>query len=705
VLAALPSGAIPPETTTLAREALALSDFASKWLAHRAAARSSGGGRVTATTQKAFELRFQAEAMLRYSADGAYKGESAPIEAKARIDDGRLQKEVSQGVRGWSALDGAEVSPVGITAWAQPWCPLWLEFGVDVIGAASFEGWELGETDLVTEGAGPSTVLASAVNRVPLTSGAAAALGISISKYLEDEAKRDEKKLGLIDDDLAGALGRLRNIAADTDLLGASLDGVRRRLAGLTERTFRATDAAGQPQPEKPVSDPVLLAGGRLRITGVRVVDTYGRVLDVDPRGALAPARLEAADGELLRPPRLTPPARVRLRPVGAEATGVAGAVDARIDEVDPARQVSPVCGFLLPDHVDESIEVLGPDATPLGELLVTGSTGTSGGGVVWEPAPGRPVAADAAPSVGLLPEEHVLGRFATGIVLADAAARGSERAADDAESALSALLRSIDTTLWTVDATAGAGSSQVGSIVGAPLAVVRAVLSVDVLDDSATLALDAEAAAARADAYERLMQVGVSVRLGELTRPDDGLVAWFVDDDYSHVHLVDKSILEAAAPAGPGQGLLKEWGVETDITTPSPISNPYVSAESELVVHPGAPRIVTLLMLPGAAVHVTSGIVPRGRFQLQRGWFSPALDALVPSVRVGPVLIDPGDVSLPLVAALGEAQTLTVREGPTAWRNDAILAATQSAQLPDRATVLREGWVRVTPGEGADSR
>jgi hypothetical protein len=69
-----------------------------------------------------------------------------------------------------------------------------------------------------------------------------------------------------------------------------------------------------------------------------------------------------------------------------------------------------------------------------------------------------------------------------------------------------------------------------------------------------------------------------------------------------------------------------------------------------------------------------------------------------VPSVRVGPVLVDPGVVRLPPVAALGERQVLTSRDGPLSWRDDAILAATQSAVLPDRTAVLREGWIRVDP-------
>ncbi|MGM7697896.1 hypothetical protein [Microbacterium sp. A84] len=714
VLAPLASGAIPAETTALAREALLLSDFASGWLAQRAAEKTAPKGRrgPDAKVVRAYERRFEAELLLRYDESGAYTGDAVSVSAKLDTADPRVREQVTQGLLYQSVLGGTSPSPVGITAWAQPWCPLWLEYRVDVEGRPGFAGWDLGSHDF-TAVEGPSgDVVRTAVARVPLTTGVAHALGDSIGQYLKEERTRDADKKALTDDELVGALGLLRNLGASADLLGASLDGVRRRMLGLLERAFQATDADGEVLLES-AEDPVLLLGGAVRVTGLRVVDTYGRVLDLDPQSAIVPARLEAGAGAsassgagaMLRAPRFTPPTRVRVRFVGAESTGVDGARDARIDESDASAQVSPVCGFLLPDHVDESIEVFGPDATALGELLVTGQIGSSGGGVIWEPAPGRPVPADAAPSVGLLADEHVLGRFATGIVVADAAARGSERATPDAESALAALLRSIDTTLWTVDGNAGAGSAQLASIVGAPLAVVRAVVSVDLLDDTSSLALSEDEASARRAAYADLSQDGVPVRLGALSRPDDGLVAWFVDDDYSRVHLVDKAILNAASPAGHGKGFLQGWGVVVDPTGVEPITHEYVSSETELIVHPGVPRMLTLLMTPGAAVHFTSGIVPQGRVQLQRGWFTPALDELVPAVRVGPVLIDPGDVRLPLVAALGENQSLTVREGPTAWRDDAILAATQSAVLPDRATVLREGWIRVSPGAESDRR
>jgi hypothetical protein len=405
----------------------------------------------------------------------------------------------------------------------------------------------------------------------------------------------------------------------------------------------------------------------------------------------------------MLRPPRLSAPARVRLRLVGSAGRGPTDAVDAVVDEADPGGMVNPVAGFLLPDHVDESLEVFDVAGTALGELLVTGQGGPGGGGVVWEPAPGRPVPVDAPPAAGLAAEQASLAALAAGMVEADAAARAGGALPPGAESALSALLRAVDTTLWTVDTVAGAGSAEVAAIVGRPVAVVRAVLELDVADDLDLLTLDGAGRAARAAAYADLAQAPVTVRLGEMTRPDDGLLAWFLDDDFTHARLVDRVVADLAREAGRGKGHLVEWGRTPTDPPVDPITHPYVVADDEIELRLGVPRMVTLLMSPGAAVHVTSGVTPRTATRLQRAWFAAGLDALVPSIRVGPVLVDPGDVRLPLVAALGEQQTLTTREGPLGWRDDAILAATSSAVLPDRATVLREGWVRVSPVDGTE--
>ena len=45
-----------------------------------------------------------------------------------------------------------------------------------------------------------------------------------------------------------------------------------------------------------------------------------------------------------------------------------------------------------------------------------------------------------------------------------------------------------------------------------------------------------------------------------------------------------------------------------------------------------------------------------------------------------------------------GAKQMFTHRSNPAAWQNDPILAATQTALLPDQAAKVQDGYIRVMP-------
>lgn len=710
LLPSLSSGALPAEATALAREALLLSPHLLDWMAGIAAPPAAAGG--AAPDAGPVRLRLGSELALRYDTTGAYLGKAASLGTVARGDLDGVRAATVELLRRHSLLDGVEPDLVALTSWAQPWVPMWLEWEVRVTPQADLAGWQLGGVDLepaiggaVPATSGPVTV----TGRAPLSSAPGTQLSGAVTGWFTQEDARDRDHQGEVDEATAQRLAELGLKSAGLDLLAASLDGVRRALLGLPTSTFSPRGDDGTVAPPAPLGLPALLEGGTVTLSRLRIVDAFGRILDLDPAGAVVPARIElpGQPGAMLRTPRITAPARCRLRLVGAEAVDPVNAKDAVVDEVDTSRQVNPVVGFLLPNHVDESVQVFGADGTPLGELL----TEPAGGGVVWEPAPGRPLRADAAPGEGLAPAQRPLGMFAAGMVAADAAARAGRTAQAAAaspdpgspkESAVSAFLRAIDTTLWTVDPIAGAGSSSVASIVGRPLAVVRATVVLDVANDLGDLTLDDIGRAARARRYDELARLAVGVRIGELTRTDDGVLGWFAADDYTRLHVVDKVVRSLALESGRNEGQFGPWGETPTVPALKPIEHPYLDADDLLVVRPGVPRLVTVLMLPGSSATVTCGLVPRSSVRLFRAWFAPGLEKLSPSVRIGPVLIDPGDVRLPAVSTLGDRQVLTHREGPLDWKDDAILAATQAALLPDRASLLREGWIRVDPAPPA---
>jgi hypothetical protein len=683
VLPTLGSAAVPEEALALARETVLTNPYLSPWLAD-AAAQTHG------VDAGPLRTRFQAESAVRFGPAATYDGRSSFLAGEV-VGAPLTAILVGDEVRRHSLWEGVEPDPVGVSTWSQPWIPLWLEWEAELTETDALDRWTLGQLDLEPpDPTTPGRVLVQQ-GRSVLTTGVATAMSAAITAWLAAEDARDRESAGEADDATTAALATLRDRLDALDVVSAALDGLREQFLGLPY----SDGVARRPVPADDA--PELLSRGELRISKARLVDAFGRVLDLpDAATPALPARGEiTGDRPALRVrPRLNLPARWLFRLVDP-AGAAADAAEARVDQVDPAQAVNPVAGFLLPDHIDEALEVFDVAGTPLGQVMHE----PFGGGVVWEPAPGRPVPADAGPLEALAAQQLIVGRLAAGLVAEDAAERKGQPARPEAESTLSALLRAIDTTLWTVDTYAGLGSEHVVGLVGRPIAVVRARLSLDLKSDLDDVDLgDPQKRAVREQAYRDLAELAFRVRLGELTRTDDGLLGFFVDDDYTRFHVVDKVVASHAFESGRGKGQLGTYGTTPAVPGEAPITNPYVAADDELPVHLGQTVTLTLLMHPAGRVHLTSGVLPRKSLQLQRDWVAPGLAVMAPSARVGPLLIDPAKVSLPLISVFPKEQVFTRRDSPLTWKDDPILAATQTAFLPDLPHEVQEGYIRIAP-------
>jgi hypothetical protein len=703
LLTSLGSAAVPDEVLDLARESLAEDPFLSGWRASRAKANGHDGDLAFA--------RFRAESALSHAYYSADSDRLASFVGTDVASSASRQKATEGLLRG-SMSDGVWANPEGVTIWGQPWRPLFCDWEVTLqLGPTA--GWELTGTDLEYAGAeplaGPETL--SFQGRSPLVAGAAQTIAAGLDRWLTEERQRDIGGHGLADPATEEALAALRDSLTRIDLLSVALDGVREQLLGLSyDRGLLHKDA------DADLSDgtrqavvsalPRLLAAGLVTLSTARLVDAFGRCVELPLDQVLVPERLAQSDDgsteALLYRPRLSAPSRWRFDLVDATSTSVDAAL-ARVDQADLTQQVNPVAGFLLPDHMDESLEVFATDGRPLGELMHDPFSDA----VTWEIAPGR---TDVAPAAGPTddpdPTHHRVGWIASGLVAADATVRQGRPSRGETESSLSVLLRAIDTTLWAVDPFGSLGTEHIAGLVGRPIAVVTARLSLDVQPDVAGRVYpDPDTAGLRAGrqaAYDALVEEIFEVRLGEVTRSDDGLLGYFVDDDFSVFRLVDRVVAEEALPSGRCRGLLDPDN--PDPMTPDPIDpdHPYVNADGLIRIHPGQTVRLTLLMHPGGKVHLSSGLLPRTSQALARDWVQPGLSTMAPSLRSGPLLIDADKVRLPKVASFPAEQLFTHRDTPATWKDDPILAATQSALLPDTQPEVQEGWIRIAPNPQA---
>src|SRR5690606_19732281 len=133
-----------------------------------------------------------------------------------------------------SMLDGKIASPVAITSWHQPWVPLYLEWKMTVTLETTLRVWRLGELDFEAKAQDPATTVEREMSGRALLSRAGAT---AIAELLA-ETIDEEENLSSTDRVLTGAqlerLRELNEVAGNADVLGASLEGFRSALLGIT---------------------------------------------------------------------------------------------------------------------------------------------------------------------------------------------------------------------------------------------------------------------------------------------------------------------------------------------------------------------------------------------------------------------------------------------------------------------------------------
>jgi hypothetical protein len=422
----------------------------------------------------------------------------------------------------------------------------------------------------------------------------------------------------------------------------------------------------------------------------LRLVDTFGQVVDLLGSSAARPADATAAltsrlvnapgvPGLVALTPRYAAPARVLLRFVDTAPPPDLAATD---------ESVRPVCGYLLPDHLDGALEVFDATGTALGQLRPA-PDGT--GRAVWERAPGQATGAGELPSATIA--DPALAAIADGLVRWGSLGTG--------EGALAALLRVIDSTLWSTDPFGHAGDEHMSLLVGHPIVVLRAMLRLDVEDPLGP---------------SDVAGTPVPVRLGALAQWQDGLLGFYVGDDLTQVHPCGTGAAALARPIGPGQGYLGPAAglaayhqsfaadLQPGQRPATPVTHPYVAADATVGVWPGQAIPLTLLVVPHAVVHATSGLLPRKEIGMRRQWVADALARIAPSFRFGPVLVDPRAIRMPVPTELAGSWTWNHRTAVSSWADQPVANATGSALLGTGVAQAEEGWLTLHPNPETSS-
>lgn len=611
----------------------------------------------------------------------------------------------AQVIAHFSGKEGRSPAEFAQKPWRRPWIPLHFDWEVEWISSNDRHGdWKLGEHDLETT----AQVDAAATKRdgnhyqgtTLLTPAVTRTVYDRLVKFLEDE-KHDKQDIAT--DIQENTLGDINAALDKLDILSGSLAGFHDYLlarvddfqfdplvdgngAALEEKTLDTLEQEKRKLQNLPVY-PVRV--GHLKLSRLRIVDTFGQLIDLPAdslKDAIKAEDVEADSDtpELIRmPPRINKPSRLMFRMVQADN-----------DQLDATKTISPICGWVLPDHLDEALEVCDAQGNNVGQVQ---RRRPQAGHIVssaleWQGVPGDPGSFGMSPD---LANAH-LQRFVDGIL-----AQGEKDALraeqeERVETALGAMLRMIDATLWTVDPLGREGDEHLSVLVGRPLAVVRASLRLE------TMGLEDES---------ELGRMAFDVRLGDLTRLGDGLIGYFVNDDYSQFYPVHESIANQTRVTRPHHGYL--GAIQTVRTyyqnykdRVEPVTHPFINTDPFVRVRPVRPGLIdpasksvmlTLMVDPRGGVHATSGIVPRKKIELMREHVASALENMSVTFRLGPVLSDPATIRMPLPAEIRGNWSWVRKTGLTVWEETAVVDAVPEPKLTPTPSQINEGWLRLS--------
>jgi hypothetical protein len=616
-----------------------------------------------------------------------------------------------------SAYTGILPSPISIGLPNIPWNPVHLDWSIQFIpSAGGINDWHLGESDY--DESLPKLPSAQPPNpitlqgRAPLHDGAADIAAKAVQQALDQMSRVagagplpsghfTERHPSALSQMLLQVAGQLQVDAQNVpDADRAALEDIATTLKSMDVlassmniltllRGGYPGDGTAAPQPGDPAPAMFFpMRAGFIKILRLRLVDGFGQFVDLagssaaqtaDPKRILHSEPLDVTGHpELLAlPPRFTSPARILLRFMDA-----AGSQNEAALATDVSPGYSPVCGYLMPNHLEAALEFFRDDGSNAGIVRPADD-----GSILWEDAPGQPS------TVGQSPSRALPNRYLTAV--ADSLIRWGIRDAGllpGNDTALQALLRVIDSTLWSVDPFGHQGDEHLSLLVGHPVVVMRASLKMEIQEpvnpDSA-------------------LKIRFPVRLGALSHWQDGLLGYFVNDDYNTLFCSDASAAGLARSIGPGVGFLQQanlvQGYYDSFSSPAandPVTHPYVDTSGTIWLYPGQEVQLTLLVEPMTNVSATTGLLPRKQVGMRREWVNDALAKIAPTFRFGPVLVDPKNIRMPIAAELNGTWTWDHRTDVITWASDPVTHANQDARLQPDAPIASEGWLQLNPPE-----
>jgi hypothetical protein len=295
-------------------------------------------------------------------------------------------------------------------------------------------------------------------------------------------------------------------------------------------------------------------------------------------------------------PPRLSQPALLRFLWLDANADTAPTATDPKS---------SPICGWLVPNYLDDSLMIYDPNGVALGSLAdVNGAIG-------WLGSPANPETFGETPKQVFTGRNKHLAAFVEAML-----ARPNPQYLSD-------FLTTLNDASATIQPLQHAQTAQVPVLVGQPLALVRASLTLEFMSGPAINNtwqafehdINNPTDGRTTNGHDA---VQFPVLLGSVSDPDDGLIGFYLNAAQAPFDTFD-TFYSVVAETGQGVATRQPQTVSVSVQ--------------------GGPVRVTMVVDPRCAVHATTGYMPVQAVQVPPEMFRDAFSRLAVTFLTSPVL------------------------------------------------------------------
>ncbi|MFB2918632.1 hypothetical protein [Aerosakkonema funiforme] len=408
------------------------------------------------------------------------------------------------------------------------------------------------------------------------------------------------------------------------------------------------------------------IRSGGMSIQKLWLIDSFGQHKEVISSGN--PENIQVvttsemtspnAQYQVLLPPRLAQSARINFHWLAADA----------LQEVQmttvPAR--TPVCGWIVPNNLDNTLGIYDDRGKALGLLDTAGNWRTAPGIEVFRDGNDRPT----LPNVHLEKMVHYL--------------------LDQGNDFQKQFISTLNNSLETIDPESFREHSSLALLVGRPIALVRATFSLEVKGLPGCDPTVKVESIDQTPATYGFTEVKFPIRLGDYQQLNDGLVGYWretpvgTEGDYQY----EGNIFYA-----PQSRLVEENLIQTE-------AEELVYFEQTV---DAPPQGVTMLIDPRGLIHATSGILPNQELRLPPENYSQALKSIEVNFLSTPILCNQGEIALPLPQVPEYVWSWLSLNGETWSETETIKSVNPQASFA-KPQQLYEGWLQLSSAKTEDS-